>query len=112
VEGDSIGATSYDEGVNNDRYAIWRNSGNIGWVQLAFKVVTEAIYDLILGTRDDMISASVFFYGDEDESLYWLWAEVLGYTELPEIVERHRIGYVTEEDAENIRKLCTVVKTI
>lgn len=106
-------SVNYTNGINNDRFSVWRNNGHIGYVHLAMKVVTEAIYDLILGDRDDMISAAIFFYGDEEESLYWLWAEILGYnSRLPRLVEKLSEGQVSQEDVEYIRNLCTVVKTI
>jgi hypothetical protein len=104
---------NHREGINQDRFSVWRNDGHVGYVHLAMKVVTEAIYDLILGDRDDMISAAIFFYGDETESLYWLWAEILGYNNrLPELVEKYATGHVSQEDVEYLRNLCTVVKTI
>lgn len=106
-------SVNYDEGVNDDPYITWRNSGNIGYVQLAFKVVTEAMYDLILGNYNDMVSAHYFFYGDEEESHYKIWSKILGQEGiLPEIVINHRNGYVSQEDVERLRNMCTTVKTI
>lgn len=110
---DSVGVRSDVDGINDDGFSVWRNSGNIGYVHLAMKVVSEAIYDLILGDRDDMISAALFFYGDETESLYWLWSDILGYnSQIPLLVERIKTGHVTQEEVEFIRNLCTTVKTI
>lgn len=103
----------YDIGINCDRWAYWRNSGDIGYVHLAFKVISETIYDLIAGETDDIISASYFFYGTEEDSLYWLWADVLGIEGLPETVKRHRRdGHVSQEEIEFFRQLCTTMKTI
>ena len=102
----------YDTGINNDSYVSWRNSGDIGYVQLAFKVITEAIYDLIAGDHNQIMSAHFFFYGEESESLYRVWAMVLGNTDLPIIVKRYKLGQVSQEDVEYIRNLCTTVKTI
>ena len=104
----------YDAGINDDIFQVWRNSGDIGYVHLAMKVITEAMYDLVLGERDDHISASFFFFGDRSESYYWLWSQLLGMSdgELPDLVKKHRDGYVDQQDLEDIRNLCTVVKTI
>lgn len=49
---------------NKDSFEIWRNSDDIGYVQLAFRIIVEAIYDLILGTPDEILSASWFFFGE------------------------------------------------
>lgn len=104
---------NYDAGINDDPYSVWRNAGDIGYVQLAFKVVTEAIYDLIAGDHDLHTSASYFFFGKEGESLYWtLWAKILGRTELPDIVLKHQRGQVSQQDVEDIRNMCTTIKTI
>ena len=104
----------YDAGINDDLYAVWRNDDDIGYIQLAFKVVTEAMYDLILGDYSDMMSAHYFFFGNEEESLYSLWAKVLGFDDqkLPDIVIKHRNGHVPEEDVEKLRNMCTTIKTI
>lgn len=110
----------YDIGINNDRWEHWRNDGDIGYVHLAFKVVSEAIYDLIAGEPDDIISASYFFFGEEGDiesedaqSIRWVWLDVLGMESLPETVLRHkRDGYVSQEEIEFFRQLCTTMKTI
>lgn len=104
----------YWVGINADPWELWRNSSHIGYVQLAFKVITEAMYDLVLGDADDHLSASFFFYGSKEDSLYWLWAGVLGIPEnkLPLLVEKHRDGHVEQADLEWIRNLCTTMKTI
>ena len=111
MEDYSIG---YDIGVNDDTYQMWRNRGEIGYVHLAMKVITEAMYDLVLGEYADMVSAHFFFFGDESESNYRIWAEVLGIQDgrLPDIVNRARYGHVSQNDCEYIRNLCTTVKTI
>lgn len=104
---------SYDNGINDDRFSHWRNDDAIGYVHLAFKVITLAIYDLIAGETDDIISASYFFYGDKLDSNYWLWAEILGMDTLPETVIRHRRdGYVSADEVNYFTQLCTTMKTI
>lgn len=118
---DELFSQAYDLGINEDVYQIWRNTDDIGYVHLAMKVVTEAMYDLICGDYDDMMSANYFFYGEMTEdfnsnkdSIYPIWAKVLGIDphHLPDIVERHRLGYVSQDDVEFVRNLCTTVKTI
>lgn len=111
---DVINTLPYNVGINADSWQMWRNDGDIGYIQLAFKVFVEALYDLILGEADNHISASYFFFGDEDESLYKMWATALGIKgdELPLIVERYKVGHVTQEDVELVRTLCTTMKTI
>jgi hypothetical protein len=68
-----ITSQAYDEGINDDPFAIWREDdsgdseysvGSIGYVHLAFRIIVEALYDLICGTHDQMLSASIFFFGD------------------------------------------------
>jgi hypothetical protein len=103
---------NFDTGINADSFEAWRNSDGIGYVQLAFKVITEAIYDLIAGHLDDHMSASYFFFGTREDSMYWLWASILGTDELPLIVKKHQKGQVDQQDVEYIRNLCTTVKTI
>lgn len=114
-------AQMYDEGINDDIYKTWRNADQIGYVQLAMKVVTEAIYDLICGDYPDMMSANYFFFGtmtedpnSDEDSLYPLWAKVLGISPdvLPDVVVQHKQGYVSQDSVEFIRNLCTTVKTI
>jgi len=117
-----ISSIPYHVGINADKWEIWRNSGEIGFVQLAFKIIVEAMYDLILGEVEDHISASYFFFGtpgtiDKDceaDSLYWLWAEILGIESdrLPVLVEKYKTGHVTQKDMNDIRNLFTVIKTI
>ncbi len=104
---------NYDSGINDDPYSVWRNAGDIGYVQLAFKVVTEAIYDLIAGDHNLHMSASYFFFGEADiDSMYWLWARILGTDEMPMIVLKHQRGQVSQQDVEDIRNMCTTIKTI
>ncbi|PID85723.1 MAG: hypothetical protein CSB13_06615 [Chloroflexi bacterium] len=111
----------YDDGINDDSFQVWRNSGDIGYVHLAMKIVTEAMYDLVLGDYEDMLSAHYFFFGDrtcdpssDKDSLICIWNQVLGRDEgdLPELVERYQEGFVDQADLERVRNLCTVVKTI
>jgi hypothetical protein len=111
---DDINTIPYYVGINADRYEVWRNSGDIGYVQLAFKVITLAIYDLVAGEKDAHESASYFFFGNKEESYYTVWAEVLGIEEgeLPEIVVRFRNGQVRQKDVDDIYNLCTTMKTI
>jgi hypothetical protein len=105
---------SYDLGVNSDKWETWRNDGDIGYVHLAFKVISEAMYDLVLGEADDHLSASYFFFGNEEESLYKFWARIIGLDEdkLPLLVMKYKRGHVTQKDMEYIRNLCTTMKTI
>lgn len=111
---DDVFTLPFDIGINNDRYEVWRNADDIGYVQLAFKIITEAMYDLVLGDIDDHESACFFFFGNPEASTYKLWARVLGIDEntLPPIVEKFRRGQVSQRDIENIRNLCTTMKTI
>lgn len=102
----------YNVGINADQWEGWRNSGDIGFVQLAFKIIVEAMYDLVLGETDDHISASYFFFGSNEDSLYNLWASVIGYKGLPRLVKKYTTGHVTQKDIEEIRNLCTTMKTI
>jgi hypothetical protein len=123
----------YNPGINSDRYAVWRNDDDIGYVQLAFRIIVEAVYDLLCGSHDDMLSASVFFYGkmynepiedaesygDETADVDWstgsmypVYASIIGYDGLPEIVKRHREGKVRISEAEKIRNLYTTMMTI
>lgn len=134
-ETEVVSSLKYDSGLNDDPFTIWRNSDGIGWVQLSFRIIVEAMYDLICGAHDDILSASTFFYGtmytlddiekEEKEpygeeadyttgSLYPLYAEILGYDEgtLPVLVEKHKKGNVTTADVENLRNLYTVMATI
>lgn len=110
-------ALPYYVGVNSDPFSVWRDTdddysvGSIGYVHLAFRIIVEALYDLICGTHDQMLSASVFFYGKmyslddlklerekykeersdpadtmagvewDTGSLYPLWASILGMDE-------------------------------
>lgn len=137
-ETDVLNSVPYNVGINQDSFSVWRNDGDIGYVHFCFRIIVEACYDLICGTHDDILSASVFFYGimyepekikpktqdeegygKEDEpvdystgSLYRLYAQILGYTSLPEIVVKHRNGRVTTKDVENLRSLYTVMATI
>lgn len=133
----SDGTILYDRGINDDLYQVWRNDGEIGYVQLAFRIIVEAMYDLICGDPEAVLSASQFFYGtmfdtveakDEDEegygekddidwqtgSLYPIYAQILGYNKgtLPILVEKHRNSHVSLRDVENLRNLYTVMATI
>lgn len=114
-------ASSYDPGINDDSFVAWRNDGDIGCVQLAMKVITEAMYDLLLGDYDNMMSAYYFFFGEMTDDVYSdadsimpIWNRILNKPdyELPVIVERSVDGYVDQSDLEYVRNLCTVVKTI
>lgn len=111
---DNFNTIPYHVGINADAWFGWRNDHDIGYVQLAFKVIVEAMYDLVLGDTDDHTSASFFFFGGKEDSLYWLWAEVLGIPEnqLPTLVNKYKTGHVKERDVEWIRNLCTTMKTI
>lgn len=111
---DEIYTLPYDMGINADIYAIWRNDGDIGYVQMAFKVLVEAMYDLVLGDSKDHESASWFFFGGESESYYQMWARSIGIPdgELPTLVKKFRAGQVSQQDLEDIRNLCTTMKTI
>jgi len=114
-EFEDISAESYDFGVNRDRFEVWRNSGDIGYIQLAFNVITEAIYDLVSGDYDNYMSALMFFFGGKEESNYWLFAQVLGYPEdyLPKIVADYAESkHIKQGDVEDIRNLCTTMKSI
>lgn len=111
---DDIRTLPYNVGINADRFESWRNSGDVGYIQLAFKVVTLAIYDLVAGDVDEHESASYFFFGKGTESTYSLWAEVLGIEsgELPLIVQKFKNGQVRQRDVDYIYNLCTTMKTI
>lgn len=135
---EEISSILYDVGLNDDPFSVWRNSYHIGYVQLSFRIIVEAMYDLICGSPNDILSASIFFYGrmyklsdlkdkerepygKEDDpvdystgSLYPIYAEILGYDSdtLPKLVMKHRTGNVSAEDVENLRNLYTVMVTI
>ena len=111
---DDIYTIPYNVGLNADQFEVWRNSHDIGYVQLAFKIITLAIYDLVAGDVDEHESASYFFFGDGEESTYRIWAEVLGRDpdELPTIVKKFQKGQVRQSDVDRITKLCTTMKTI
>ena len=64
--------------VNRDRYVAWRNDNKVGYVHLGFAVIIAAIHDLYNGTPQQMLSASLFFFGDSDVSFYKVWLEVIG----------------------------------
>lgn len=114
-------APNYDPGINNDSFAVWRNDGDIGYVHIAMKVISEAMYDLLLGDYDNMMSAYYFFFGEmtdeelsDKDSIMPIWNRVMNKPdyELPVIVERSTGEYVDQDDLEYVRNLCTVVKTI
>lgn len=115
------GTTNYRSGINDDSFSDWRNDGDIGYVHLAMKVITEAMYDLLLGDYDNMMSAYYFFFGDmtddylsDKDSILPVWNRVLNKPdyELPKIVEQSTEGYVDQSVLEYVRNLCTTVKTI
>lgn len=106
---------AYNVGINADVWSDWRNSEDVGYIQLAFNVITEAIFDLIMGDSEDYESAAYFFFGSEEDSLYKFWATVLGTdpNKLPSIVVKWRDGkHISETQVNNLRNLCTVMKTI
>lgn len=116
-----VESKAYHEGINDDSFSTWRNDGDVGYVHLAMKVITEAMYDLLLGDYESMMSAYYFFFGEMTDDVYSdadsilpIWNRILNRPdcELPEIVERSVEGYVDQSDLEYVRNLCTVVKTI
>lgn len=72
-DNNDVSTISYDRGINDDPYSSWRNNDSVGYVHLAYRIIVEALYDLICGTHDQMLSASIFFYG----TMYTI-EEVLG----------------------------------
>lgn len=69
-----------EEGINSDRYKAWRSGSQseIGNVHLAFRVILQALSDFFHGSPEEMVSAALFFYGDDTQSTYNLWCRVLG----------------------------------
>jgi hypothetical protein len=130
-DNNGVFSLAYDLGVNDDMFQVWRDSGHIGFVQMCFRILVEAMYDLVCGDPDTILSASVFFYGtpvepDEDRepystepdpstgSFYKFYARVLGNYDgtLPPLVVKYRNQQVAQKEIDALRNLYTVMATI
>jgi hypothetical protein len=128
---DSVSSLAYDLGINEDVFQVWRDSGHIGFIHICFRILVEAMYDLICGDPDAILSASVFFYGQPVEpdtdrepydvepdhstgSFYNFYARVLGNYSgvLPPLVVKYRNQQVSQREIEALRNLYTVMATI
>lgn len=78
-----------------DRFSVWRDTDDIGYVMLAFAIIIEAVKDLCYGEYIDYLNAASFWKGEEFldddlESYYssvYLWLSVLGMNDIPDIVD-------------------------
>ena len=70
------------QGMNDDRYKVWRNDGRIGFVHLAFRVIITAINDFFYGDVDNMLSAAIFFE-NSGNSTFNYWSNILGMDTAP-----------------------------
>lgn len=108
-----------------DRFRVWRDTGDIGFIMLAFSMIIEAIKDLVYGEPIDLIDAHSFWFASENDSLYPsscnLWLDVLGMERMPDIVsdilyERKDLKdpefkEELDEYLKNLEYLFTLVKT-
>ena len=67
-------------GVNNDKYSVWRNTERkteIGFVHLALRMILLSLQDYFFGEVQQVMSASIFFNGNSQDSTYNYWCQVL-----------------------------------
>lgn len=88
-------SSNREQGVNNDSWVVWRNSGEIGWVHLAFSIIILSIKDYFFGDVDEIMSSCLFFEGDPEHSTYPYWCQVLGIdpddNNLIDVIREHQL---------------------